>query len=116
MTRRRHLAQLGVVVAALLVAFGASNVAFGADSSISRHGHDAVAAERAGNREVGAHARVLKSPRSERLMRLGFAVRAAAAMTVALRRRSTTRVAPRSWRLGCVAGPLGRGPPALLVS
>jgi hypothetical protein len=115
MTRRRLLLLFGVVAAALLVAVGAANAVYRADASGERKSHSAVAAQRAGARDVGIHAGVLKTERSQRLLRFGLAVLGAGLAAVALRGRRTGATRSGGTRLGFAVGALGRGPPALRV-
>ena len=113
MTRRRLLPRFGVVAAALLVALGASNAAYRVDAGNESESQHAVAAQRAGARDVGVHLGAIRAERSERLLRLGLAVLGAGLVAVALRGRRTAAAAVRGARLGFANGALGRGPPAL---
>ena len=117
MARRRLLAQLGAIAAVLLVALGAANAAYGTDASTQAHTRDEAASDRAGSRDVGIHAGVVKTERSERLLRLrlGLAVIGAGVLAFALRRRRYSLAPVGGGRLGFGAGALGRGPPLLRV-
>src|SRR3977135_3609713 len=109
MTLRRLLLLFGVVAAALLVGLAATNAAYQATTGNEDQSHHAVASERTRTREVGVHAAVVKTQRSERLLRLGLAVLGAGLAALALRGRRTSPVRLDGGRLGFAAGALGRG-------
>jgi hypothetical protein len=115
MTRRRLLAQFGVVAAAVLVALGVANAAYSSDASGQAHAQDGVASEHVRTRDVATHAGVLKTERSARLLRLGLAVLGAGVLAFASRRRRTSPAPVAGGRLGFAVGALGRGPPVLRV-
>jgi hypothetical protein len=115
MTRRRLLAQFGVVAAALLVAVGVAHAAYSSDARGQAHAQDGVASAHVRTRDVATHAGVLKTERSARLLRLGVAVLGAGVLAFALRRRRNSPAAVGGGRLGFAVGALGRGPPVLRV-
>ena len=114
MPRRPLISQLAVVAAGLLIALGAANVAYTPEITTQEHAHDAAVSER-NSRDVGLHVGIIKTERSQRLLRFGLAVLATASLAVALSRRRVRPRSSRTGRLGFAAGSLGRGPPLLRV-
>ena len=114
MTRRRLITQVAVVAAGVLIALGAANAAYTPEVATQEHTHDAVASERSA-RDIGLHVGIVRTERTQRLLRFGLAVLAAASLAVAPLRRRARPHSSQTSRLGFAAGSLGRGPPLLRV-